>query len=157
MPSVLASTAYFCPESLKSRFTASLARAWHSGRVGDDEHRKLKIVAKTATDSPDYRLGQSRFMAKIPARMLLLASEMKLQKQLSADAWGFLQNLLDMPDSLARQPMIGQQATLRPMQLLAASGLQPDPVQGVYLIGPRYESKGPIIVHAVFNEAFTFT
>jgi hypothetical protein len=139
------------PQFISPGYFKSLVRTLDVGQ----QYRNL-LVAKTAPSSPDYRLGRSRFMAKIPARMLLLAFEMKLQKQLSADAWGYLQSLLDMPDSLARQPIRGQQATLRPMLLLAASGLQPDPVPGVYLIGPKDESKGPIIVHAMFNEAFTF-
>ena len=139
------------PQFIPPGYFKSLIRTLDVGQ----QYRDL-LMTKTAANSPDYRLGRDRFMAKIPARMLLLAFEMKLQKQLSADAWGYLQRLLDMPDGLARQPILGQQATLRPMLLLAASGLQPDPVPGVYLIGPRDESRGPIIVHAVFNEAFTF-
>ncbi|KFE50060.1 dermonecrotic toxin domain-containing protein [Pseudomonas syringae] len=139
------------PQFIPPGYLKSLVRTLDVGQ----QYRNL-LMTKMVADSPDYQLGRSRFMAKIPARMLLLAFEMKLQKQLSADAWGYLQHLLDMPDGLARQPTLGQQATLRPMLLLAASGLRPDPVPGVYLIGPRDESKGPIIVHAVFNEAFTF-
>jgi hypothetical protein len=139
------------PPFIPPGYFQSLVRSLDVGQ----QYRTL-LMAKAAEDSPGYRLGRNRFMAKIPARMLLLAFEMKLQQQLSSDAWSYLRNLLDMPDGIARQPILGQQVTLRPMLLLPASGIQPDPVPGVYLIGPSDETKGPIIVHALFNEAFTF-
>lgn len=139
------------PQFIPPGYFKSLVRSLDVGQ----QYRNL-LIAKTAADSPDYQLGRSRFMAKIPTRMLLLAFEMKLQKQLSSEGWRYLQNLLEMPDSIARQPILGQEITLRPMLLLAASGMQPNPVSGVYLIGPRDETKGPVIVHALYSEAFTF-
>jgi len=125
-------------------------------RLDVGKHYRDLLAAKSEVDSPGYRIGLRRFIARIPARMLLVACEMKLQKQLSAQAYDCLQNLLDMPDSVAREAALDQNVTLRPMRLLAAAGLRPDPVLGVYLIGPVDERRGPIVVHALFNESFTF-
>src|SRR5687768_3929168 len=55
MSSVLVSTPYFCAESLKSRFTASLASAWHRAIISDEEYRQLKILL----DSPESEAFKS--------------------------------------------------------------------------------------------------
>ncbi len=139
------------PDFIPPGYFKALVRTLDVGRKYRDQ-----LAAKVALNSAAYAQGRRRFMARIPARMLLLACEMRLQKQLSAQACEFLQNLLDMPDSVARQPIGNLHVTLRPLMLLAATGMQPDRVAGVYLIGPRDERQGPVIVHALFHEAFTF-
>ena len=102
----------------------------------------------------DFPLRRQRYIAQAPSRMLLTALQMKLQNQLSQTAYDYLENLLDMPDSLARQPAHGQDITLRPLQLIPAADMHADAAAGMFLIGPRDITQGPVILHALFSELY---
>lgn len=103
----------------------------------------------------DFAVRRQRFMQQIPARLLLPALEMKLQGQLSQTAFDYLHCVMDMPDGKARQPVHGQDIVVRPLTLRPRQDMQPDSVEGLFLIGPRDLSQGPVILHTLFNDWFS--
>lgn len=139
------------PPEFTDRYVQALVRKLDIGQ-------QYRTVLATRLDERDDQFSErrSRFMSQIPSTVLLPALEMKLRKQLSARAYAYIENLVEMPDSLARQLVDGQKVSLRPMLLQPAIDITPDPVSGVYLIGPEDEHEGPIILHALFNQAFSF-
>lgn len=114
------------------------------------------LASKLDASDVDYPLRRKRFIQQMPSRMSMIALEMKLQGELSDTAYTYIEGLVDMPDGLARQPVRGEDITLRPLQLLARADMAPDTVAGVYLIGPKTLAKGPIILHALFSQDFSF-
>jgi hypothetical protein len=106
--------------------------------------------------NPDYAVRRQRFVTQMPARMLMTALVMKLKNELSETAYRYLETLIDMPDSVARQPEMGQEITLRPLQLLPAPGMAPDTASGMYVIGPMDTRQGPVVLHALLNHAYCF-
>jgi len=114
------------------------------------------LASKLDASDMDYPLRRTRFIQQMPSRMLMIALEMKLQGELSDTAYAYIEGLVDMPDGIARQSVRGQDITLRPLQLLARADMAADTVTGIYLIGPKTLVKGPIILHALFSEDFSF-
>lgn len=114
------------------------------------------LASKLDASDMDYPLRRKRFIQQMPSRMLMIALEMKLQGELSDTAYAYLEGLVDMPDGIARQSVRGQDITLRPLQLLPRADMAADTVTGIYLIGPKTLARGPIILHALFSEDFSF-
>jgi hypothetical protein len=134
-----------------SSYVESLVRTLDIGA----RYREL-ITRKLSPDSPDFAQRRKRFIEQMPSRMLMAAFDLQLQKQLSPKAYDFVENVINMPDGLAREPVHGQDITLRAMRLVAQPGMTPDTVPGVYLIGPRDISQGPVVLHALLNDDFIF-
>ena len=104
----------------------------------------------------DYAQRRERFMLQAPARLLAPALEMKLQGGLSQRAYDFIECVVTMPDGKARAPVHGQHIVLRPLTLLPRADMAADPVEGLFLIGPRDPDQGPVVLHSLFSESFGF-
>lgn len=61
-----------------------------------------------------------------------------------------------MPDGVAREPLDGHFIIIRPFALVAEPDVDPDRVQGVYLIGPVDVQAGPQILWVTYSQHFTF-
>ncbi len=103
---------------------------------------------------PHYVQRRERFIRQVPLLLSLVVLEMKLQGQLSPVAFDFIQCLIEMPDSQARQPVHGCDIVLRPLSLVPRPDMAADPVAGLYLIGPLDTRQGPVVLHALFNASF---
>ncbi|RRV05604.1 hypothetical protein EGJ27_17470 [Pseudomonas sp. v388] len=104
----------------------------------------------------DYPQRRERFMVQAPARLLAPALEMKLQGQLSQQAYDYIENVVTMPDGKARDPVHGRTIVLRPLTLLPRADMAADRVQGLFLIGPQDPDQGPVVLHSLFSESFGF-
>jgi hypothetical protein len=109
-----------------------------------------------APDDANYALRTRLFVAQMPATLLAVALPELLKNKLSAPGYAFIASVVDMPDGIAREPVQGRRVILSPLQLVADEGMSPDPVSGVYLICPADSGKGPVVLYALFNPAFTF-
>lgn len=114
------------------------------------------LKSTLAPENPDYEVRRQRFITQMPSMLLLTALVMKLKRHLSERAYRYLEALIEMPDSVARQPAMGQEITLRPLQLLPAPDMTPDTASGMYVIGPVDTRQGPIVLHTLLNEAYCF-
>ncbi|OCR24881.1 hypothetical protein AFK24_12230 [Pseudomonas syringae] len=120
------------------------------------EQYQALLASTLDQNNEEYALRRQRFIAQAPSRMLVAALVMKLSGQLSDTAYDYLKSLLDMPDSVARQPVHGQDIILRPLLLIPAADMPADAAAGMFLIGPRDVTQGPIILHALFSDPYAF-
>lgn len=123
----------------------------------DTGGRYLRRLAGTFSPSnPNYQQRLSLFHQQVPATLMDGAIEAKLCGALSVAAYQIVESVLEMPDPLARQVPSGAHRSLRPLCLLAGKGLTPDPVAGLYLLGGLPTVTGPLVLMAIYNEAFIF-
>ena len=109
------------------------------------------LTTHLATDTDDARQRRDLFCRQLPWQLLRHAHEEKLEERLSATAWGFIQQIFDMPDAVARERVSGTTAMIRPLELVATHGAQAVKVVGMYVIGPQAQASGPLILYAPYS------
>src|SRR5471032_3292002 len=118
-------------------------------------YRRL-LEQKFDEKDPSHALRKKSFFRQMPASILEIAFENKLENLFSERAFDFIQCVIEMPDGVARQPVHGQDISLRPLQLCAAPNTKADTVSGLYVIGPKDLTQGPVVLHALFHKDFNF-
>ncbi|WP_297844922.1 DUF6543 domain-containing protein [Pseudomonas sp.] len=119
-------------------------------------HYQQMLAEKLDSKGADYLNRKSLFFKQWPILMIELALQKKLEGQLTTRAYDYLCGLMEMPDTLARQPVHDQDIVLCPLRLVAKVGAQIDTVPGFHVIGPKDPSKGPVVLHSIFNRSFCF-
>lgn len=114
------------------------------------------LAQKLDSAGPDYPIRKTLFFKQWPAMMTELAFQKKLEGQLTSRAYDYIENLMDMPDNLALQPMHGEEIALYPLRLIAKAGATVDTVPGFYIIGPKDPAKGPVVLYSILNVHFCF-
>lgn len=99
----------------------------------------------------DSRERRRLFCRQLPWQVLQYAHEHMLQERLSASAWGFIQQVFDMPDALARAAVQGATAIIRPLELIATPGASLALALGCYLIGAGPGAAGPLVLFAPYS------
>lgn len=100
----------------------------------------------------EARKRRRLFCRQLPWQMLQYAHEQRLQERLTARALGYIQQVFNMPDALARATLAGATATIRPLALIATDGAAAVKALGMYLIGPESSSAGPLVLYAPYSE-----
>ncbi|TFY91381.1 hypothetical protein DYL59_05360 [Pseudomonas kairouanensis] len=113
-------------------------------------YRRL-LTTHLTTDSEDSRQRRALFCRQFPWQLLRHAHEEKLEERLSATAWSYIQQVIDMPDAMAREQVTGATAIIRPLELVATPGAQAATVLGLYLIGPKAGTLGPLVLYAPYS------
>ncbi len=114
------------------------------------------LAQKFAVDEPDYLERQLRFSRQQAAELLAAAFQQKMSKTLTNTAYRYVENVVSMPDALAREPVDSVDVVIRPLQFLAASFLLPDTATGMHLIGPKDISQGPLVLYTVHTKGDLF-
>ncbi|WP_443696471.1 dermonecrotic toxin domain-containing protein [Pseudomonas sp.] len=133
---------------------AYLSELIHTLDVG--AHYQKLLTQKLDSSHSDYSLRRRLFFKQLPALMIETAVQKKLEGQLSASAYDYIEGLMEMPDSLARQTVHEEDIILCPLRLIAQAGAMADSVPGFYVIGPKDPSQGPVILYSIFNQNFCF-
>ncbi|MBX8597597.1 M35 family metallopeptidase [Pseudomonas cichorii] len=139
------------PAGLTARYLAELVRTLDVGL----RYQNL-LIERFDSRRTDYIKRRERFMLQAPARLLAPALEMKLQGEISQEAYDFIECVVTMPDGKARAPTHGQNIVLRPLALVPRRDMAADPVEGLFLIGPQDPAQGPVVLHSLFSESFSF-
>jgi hypothetical protein len=134
------------PETLNGAAVVQLVRQLDIAST----YRTLLTTHLTA-DTDDARQRRDLFCRQLPWQLLRHAHEEKLEERLSASAWNFIQQIIDMPDAVAREHVSGATAMIRPLELVATQGARAARVVGVYLIGPQKPASGPIVLYAPYS------
>lgn len=108
------------------------------------------LTTHLTADTDDARKRRDLFCQQLPWQVLRHAHEEKLEERLSKSAWGFIQQIFDMPDAVARDAVSGATAMIRPLELIATAGATPAKVLGVYVIGPKDEATGSSVLYAPY-------
>jgi Arc/MetJ family transcription regulator len=119
--------------------------------------RYQELLAKTLDKSAkDYLTRKASFFRQWPLLMREGAFRKKLEGEISATACSYIENVLEMPDSQARQSVNNEDIGLCPLSLIAAPGATPDQIPGCYVIAPNDPHQGPIVLYTAFNKDFIF-
>ncbi|MCR4538231.1 hypothetical protein NUV89_07480 [Pseudomonas sp. 18.1.10] len=108
------------------------------------------LTTHLTADTDDARRRRDLFCQQLPWQVLRHAHEEKLEERLSSSAWGFIQQIFDMPDAVARDAVSGATAMIRPLELVITAGATPAKVPGVYVIGPKDGETGPSVLYAPY-------
>ncbi|VVN63906.1 hypothetical protein PS687_04929 [Pseudomonas fluorescens] len=114
-------------------------------------HYQAQLTTHLKGESEDTRKRRHLFYRQLPWQVLQYAHELKLDERLSASAWGFIQQVFDMPDGLARAAVRGVTAIIRPLELIATAGAVKAKALGCYLIGPKAGASGPLVLYAPYS------
>lgn len=109
--------------------------------------------------NPQTQEGRKRrglFCRQLPWQTLQYAHEQKLRERLSTRALGMVQQVFNMPDALARGMLTGASAIIRSLALIATKGAAAVKALGMYLIGPKTQSAGPLVLHAPYSKNHVF-
>jgi hypothetical protein len=113
------------------------------------------VTTHLAADTEGARRRRDQFCRQLPWQLLRHAHEEKLEERLSATAWSLVQQVLDMPDALARKSVAGATAMIRPLELIATEGATPALVSGVYVISSSTNATGPLVLYAPYSPRHT--
>jgi hypothetical protein len=117
-----------------------------------------KLVTDTLTHAgTDAESRKLRFVQQLPWQLLQHAHALKLQQHLSASAFDLIQQVLDMPDAIARAAVQGAHAIVRPLELIKTAGAAAVKTLGLHLIGPGAGHDGPQILYAPYHAGSVFT
>ena len=95
---------------------------------------------------------QQRFVKQLPWQLLQHAHGLKLQERLSDVAFSLIQQVVDMPDAIARATVSGTKAIIRPLEFIATEGATKVKALGLYLIGPESGGNGPQILYSPYYQ-----
>ncbi|WPP01517.1 DUF6543 domain-containing protein [Pseudomonas sp. HR96] len=118
-------------------------------------YRQL-LAEKLSSQDPDFQRRRALFGEHSHAQLRVAALQARLAGELDATAYAYVQAVLDMPDGVARQPVLGQAVTFRPLSLVPGPGRSSDRVAGLCLIGPQEPNKGPLVLYASAGAGFVF-
>lgn len=105
--------------------------------------------------SPDVERRSTRFAKQLPWQLMQYAHGMTLQGQLSPAAFGLIQQIMDMPDAIARATVVNANAMIRPLELLVDAGKKTIRIPGAYLIGCASGDEGPQVLYAPYSPGYT--
>jgi hypothetical protein len=149
--SVSSDEATALPASLDALYIQELVRTLDVA-VGYEQYLKQQFSETAA----NYAERLDQFIVQAPYAMLLMAYVLKMQGVLSGTGYGLVENVVSMPDGLARLPMGERAVIFSPLKLVAAQGYAPDVAAGMFLIGPANQAEGPWILHAVADADYLF-
>ena len=126
--------------------------------------RKLNIGAyyldllktRLAPGSPGVALRQQQFAEHLRLQVSEQALRERLMDPRRETASRFLRYVMDRPDGTAREPLDGVVITIRPLELIADAGRDPDRVSGLYLIGPQPPQPGPLLLWVNYSKDYSF-
>ncbi|MCF5226024.1 dermonecrotic toxin domain-containing protein [Pseudomonas syringae] len=110
-----------------------------------------------ATTTSSYLERRKLFVEQVPSLDILRAFALRLKNELSEQAYRVVENVLNMPDAIARLPVNGCKMVFSPLKLLAAKeGWEPNVVLNTYLMGPSDSQPGVWVLYAPLHEEFVF-
>ncbi|MDQ0124045.1 hypothetical protein J2W17_002993 [Pseudomonas lini] len=115
------------------------------------------LSAQLSGDSDDAKARKLRYFQQLPWHLLQEAHALKLQEQLSEQAFDAIEQLLDMPNATARAAVKGADAIIRPLQLISTAGATATEALGMYLISPGKDVAGPQVLYAPYFVGLPFT
>ncbi|HWH89552.1 MAG TPA: DUF6543 domain-containing protein [Pseudomonas sp.] len=95
---------------------------------------------------------KQRFIRQLPWQLLQHAHGMKLQQKLSASAFDFICQVLDIPDGIARTTVEGAHAIVYPLSLIKTQGSTAVETLGLYIIAPGSGHQGPLVLYTPYAD-----
>ncbi len=138
------------PLALDARYATRLARKLDIGR-----HYQALLKSTLAPESEGAAQRQRQFGDQLLLQVLEQGLREKLSGSLSATAYAYLKHVIERPDGIARDPLNGVSLIIRPLELIADPGRDPDLVTGLYIVGPPTGEVGPQLLWVMYSEHFS--
>jgi len=112
------------------------------------------LAEKLTPGNPGALEREQRFIRQLPWQLIQHTHALKLQEQLSPAGLNLIEQVLDMPDAIARAKVQDSTASIRPLELIATAGARTIKALCIYLInGPE---KAPLVMYAPYCPQATF-
>ena len=139
------------PIALNAVYVRQLVRELDLGT-----HYQVLIKTMLEPGRDGVALRQQQFAEQLAVQMLEQAMRQKLQAPDFDAAYRCICHVIGMPDGAAREPLNQMYIIVRPFELIAQPGTDPDGVRGTYIIGPVDPTSGPQILWLTYSQRFTF-
>ncbi|MGE8064723.1 dermonecrotic toxin domain-containing protein [Pseudomonas sp. NPDC089569] len=116
-----------------------------------------KVLDSLSASHEGSEVRRLRFVHQLPWQLMQHAHALYLQQRLSRAAFDLIEQVLDMPDSLARATVQGAHAICRKLALIKTGAAAPIAATGLYLIGPGVGHGGPLVLYAPYHSGEVFT
>ncbi|PKH15831.1 hypothetical protein BI292_19610 [Pseudomonas sp. 43NM1] len=134
------------PAAIDQAYVKNLLRNLKLG-----EHQRTELNNAFADSNADAVASKKLFNAQLPWQLMHYAHAEKLQERLSQSGFELVRQVMDMPDAIARDAVPGTDALIRPLELMGATLVSAIKVPGVYLIGRKDPSQGPLVLLAPYS------
>ncbi|KJK18421.1 DUF6543 domain-containing protein [Pseudomonas sp. 2(2015)] len=124
------------PPTLRSQYVRKVAKALDIGG-----HYQRLLQQKFAEHDPDYARRLATFCRQLPGQMLEAAWRARLKGELDGAALQTVTQVLELPEDRTQH--------MTPLLLVADSGLEPDQLPGLYLIGNQ--QAGPLVLYSPYD------
>ncbi|MEB0046784.1 MULTISPECIES: dermonecrotic toxin domain-containing protein [unclassified Pseudomonas] len=134
------------PAALDENYLRGLVRNLKSG-----EYQRAILHAAFEETNADAASRRKRFATQLPWQLMHYAHGEKLQERLSESGFDLIRQIMNMPDAIAREAVVGTNAIIRPLELLGSGSESLIQIPGTYLIGPKPDTTGPQILLAPYS------
>lgn len=138
------------PGALGADYVRQLTRQLNIGA-----HFQALLKTRLAPGNAGVALRQQQFAEHLWLQVMEQALRERLIDPRCETAYRYLRHVMDRPDGTAREPLNGVAIIIRPLELVADTGREPDRVSGVYLIGPQAPQVGPHILWVNYSTRFS--
>lgn len=112
------------------------------------------LAERLTPGKPGAEAREQRYIRQLPWQLLQNAHALTLQERLSPSGLSLIEQVLDMPDAIARAAVSGATSTVRPLELIATAGARTIKALGVYLINAA--AKAPLVMYAPYGPQQAF-
>jgi hypothetical protein len=112
------------------------------------------LAERLTPGKPGAEAREQRYIRQLPWQLLQNAHALTLQERLSPSGLSLIEQVLDMPDAIARATVSGATSTVRPLELIATAGARTIKALGVYLINAA--AKAPLVMYAPYGPQQAF-
>jgi hypothetical protein len=112
------------------------------------------LAEKFTPGKPGAEAREQRFIRQLPWQLLQNAHALRLQELLSPKGLSLIEQVLDMPDAVARAAVKDATSTIRPLELIATAGARTIKALGVYLINAV--EKAPLVMYVPYGPQQAF-
>ncbi|MHA6575883.1 dermonecrotic toxin domain-containing protein [Pseudomonas yamanorum] len=145
--------AEFDVESTATGLTPTIVRQILA-RLPLKQDNKAYLAEKLTPGKPGAEAREQRFIRQLPWQLLQNAHALKLQELLSPTGLSLIEQVLDMPDAIARAAVKDATSTLRPLELIATAGARTIKALGVYVFNTI--EKAPLVMYAPYGPQQAF-
>lgn len=138
------------PGALGAEYVRQLTRQLNIGA-----HFQALLKTRLAPGNAGVALRQQQFAEHLWLQVMEQALREQLTDPRCETAYRYLRHVMGRPDGTAREPLNGVAIIIRPLELVADTGREPDRVSGVYLIGPQAPQAGPHIMWVNYSARFS--
>ncbi|WP_286917022.1 MULTISPECIES: dermonecrotic toxin domain-containing protein [Pseudomonas] len=112
---------------------------------------RTMLAERLAPTASDYAERRRLFARGVPPQMLRYAAERQMQGKLSNEAVNLLEQVMEMPDGLAREPLHHHNIIIAPFGLVADTDVAADRACAMFLIAPDDNAAGPVVLYSAYG------